>query len=65
MFVRRVKMSLVLLTTHGLKEQSDRCTDCAKKKIKGDGSHCYWVGVLITNNKDAICDISGEKDKGF
>jgi hypothetical protein len=47
------------------KEQSDRCTDCAKKKIKGDGSHCYWVGVLITNNKDAICDISGEKDKRF
>jgi len=47
------------------KKESDRCTACAKKGIKGDGSHGYWVKKLITRNPDARCDISGEKDKRF
>ena len=55
-------------TTYGAylkKEQSDRCISCAKKKIKGDGSHGYWVDKLIKNNQKAKCDISGEVDKRF
>ena len=47
------------------KRKSDLCKDCAKKRIKGDGSHGYWVNKLITLNPDAKCDISGETDKRF
>ena len=47
------------------KEESDRCTTCAKKRLKGDGSHSYWVKTLITDNLSAKCDISGETDKRF
>jgi len=55
-------------TTYGAwlkKEQSDRCVTCAKKKVKGDGSHGYWVNKLIANNTNAKCDISNETDKRF
>jgi len=47
------------------KKESDRCDECSKKKIKGDGSHGYWVKKLIADNKTAACDISGEEDKRF
>ena len=55
-------------TTYGAylkKKESDRCVTCAKKKIKGNGSHGYWVRKLITNNQNAECDISRETDKRF
>jgi len=54
-------------TTYGayLKKHSDNCSTCVKKKIKGDGSHNYWVSKLITNNPNASCDISKETDKRF
>lgn len=47
------------------KECSDRCTSCAKRTVRGDGSHSYWVSKLIEQNDDAKCDISGETDKRF
>ncbi|MEN6455487.1 MAG: hypothetical protein ABFD10_14620 [Prolixibacteraceae bacterium] len=47
------------------KKISNNCKSCqAKKGFKG-GCHSYWVNVLITNNPDARCDISGETDKRF
>lgn len=47
------------------KEDKNRCHMCEKKKIKGFGSHGYWVDQLVTNNANAKCDISGETDKRF
>lgn len=47
------------------KHLSDRCTSCAKKVIKDKGSNKYWKKLLIKNNPDAKCDISGETDKRF
>ena len=47
------------------KHLSDRCSPCAKKVIKNEGSNRYWKNLLIKNNPDAVCDISGETDKRF
>lgn len=54
-------------TTYGayLQKHSDNCSSCVKKKVKGDGSHGYWVNKLISENPKAACDISGETDKRF
>lgn len=54
-------------TTYGAyrKKINNLCGPCVKRKIKGNGSHSYWVKKLITLNPDAKCDISGETDKRF
>lgn len=54
-------------TTFGAykKKQADRCRLCQKRETKGDGTHGYWVKKLVSNNKNAKCDISGEDDKRF
>ncbi len=46
-------------------KRSCLCKACASKQVKDTGCHTYWVGKLITENPDAACDISGEKDKRF
>lgn len=48
-----------------LKKRSDNCVSCQAKKGFRGGCHDYWVQKLITNNEDAHCDISGERDKRF
>lgn len=46
-------------------KQSDNCKSCqAKRGFKG-GCQEYWVDLLIVNNEEAKCDISGESDKRF
>lgn len=47
------------------KKHSDKCSTCKKKEFKGNGTHGYWVGILIKDNPNAKCDISGETDKRF
>ena len=42
-----------------------KCNKCVKKTIKDTGCHSYWCDQLITNNPDASCEVSGEKDKRF
>lgn len=49
---------------HKIKQSQD-CKGCESTKVKGTGCHSYWVTRLITNNPNAACDISGERDKRF
>lgn len=42
-----------------------RCKSCAARQGFKGGCHSYWVERLISNNPDARCDISGERDKRF
>lgn len=41
------------------------CGKCEKSKLKTTGCHSYWIKKLITDNPEAKCDISGERDKRF
>ena len=47
------------------KKKSLDCKACTLAKVKTTGCHTYWVNKLITNNDNARCDISEEKDKRF
>ena len=46
-------------------KKTEKCRACVLATVKDTGCHSYWVDRLITNNPDAACDISGEKDKRF
>ena len=49
---------------YALKKSKD-CKVCSDSQLKTTGCHSYWVKRLITDNPDAKCDISDERDKRF